>query len=521
MMHQTTTSRTKRPFGRRERRRLLVALALLTAIGCLVLASEARALTRDDLFKQLGVDVQPADYIVLVDTSKSMAESGRYSEVRSRLAAFLTGTSPSDHVAVYTFDDVVQPRYVGQGGAPDDIVAHLPAGPRNGQTDIGSAIESALEELERLEAAPVGSIVLLTDGNNNPLDDSLYRPTGGPAWSALTARAKKLTDAHHTLRGYALPLGSDANGAALLRQVLPTTSVVNPSDVPDIGGFLDRTKESIRAEKAKTALSQDIGRGATVVWPDRTSLDLDSGAAVLTFKVQSRLAKVPIDVTNMTVKLTDAAGVRVALDPTSPRTITLAPGESREFKLHLTWSPGAGPVPYRRTRKKTPEVQVLTNVSSPWTPMLAPAVRLGIPRTPAGNTREIELRDTVGKAWVLPVVVLALLLLAGLLWMHARRRAHPSVSGTLQLERLLSDDRQTVDVSGNRATFAFPSHDGISEGRGRITTTRLNGGGVGLAIIYSPDGSLERESTETLALPSGQVTLGRVRFSYIAREDQP
>src|SRR3954453_1642467 len=117
--------------------------------------------TREQIYRQLGVDSVPADYVVLVDTSGSMAGNGRYSNVRRVLAGFLSGLAPSDYVALYTFDTSPQRRYGGSAANRDAVLDALPGGPTpNGKTDIGLGIEQALNELNRSGAAGIATVVL-------------------------------------------------------------------------------------------------------------------------------------------------------------------------------------------------------------------------------------------------------------------------------------------------------------------------------------------------------------------------
>ncbi|UYM23055.1 VWA domain-containing protein [Streptomyces albus] len=154
-------------------------------------AAAAEGPSREEIYRELGVADQPVDYAVLVDTSGSMRTKGRYDTVRSTLRGFLGGLSRSDHVALITFDDRPEARYVGSAGDPGKIVGRLPESPDpDGGTDIGAALDLALRELERSDAASVASVVLLTDGRHEPPRSTAYPKASGAPWDALHERAE-------------------------------------------------------------------------------------------------------------------------------------------------------------------------------------------------------------------------------------------------------------------------------------------------------------------------------------------
>src|SRR5258705_8124014 len=72
--------------------RMRLALSALLVAVCAVLALTTGpaladpAPTREDIYRQLGVDAVPADYVILVDTSGSMSVDGRYNNVRGVLS---------------------------------------------------------------------------------------------------------------------------------------------------------------------------------------------------------------------------------------------------------------------------------------------------------------------------------------------------------------------------------------------------------------------------------------------------
>ena len=487
---------------------LCVALSTLAAPTALAQASPP---TEDEIFSQLGVDSVPADYVVLVDTSTSM-QGDRYDRVRSTLFPFIAGTSKADHVAIYTFDSTVVPRYIGPGGDAGSALAGLPAAP-DGETDIGGAISAALDELGRAGAAEVGSIVLLTDGVNAPPAGSPYADVTGPAWAALKDRAAKLAGSGRAIHGYSLPLTSDAEGAQLLRQVLPDTTLVSPSGVPDIAAFLDRTKRAVKVEQAKRVVGTDIGRGVAVEWPVQPVVDMASGHATMPVTLRSLTKKVPLTVAGVNLRADGApAGVAV-LDPVSSL-IELGPGQSTTLTVQLSWDPGAGVLPYERTARLDCSLTVDAAVSSSWAaPLKDAGIDLGVPAAPAGATSTCQLERTVGYAWVLPAAAALLVLLVALLLVRRYLRRNPRVGEQLYATRVTTTDTRTVELRRGPTEFTLPA-DGPVPGQGTVRPIRIPGGDPGLEITFSPDGSEARRRTEVLHVAAGgAITISGVEFS--------
>ena len=491
----------------------LLAMACLGA-ACAPAARAQAPPTKQEIFKSLGVDAEPADYVVLIDSSGSMAADGLYNRVRATLARFLAGTTSRDHVVMYTFSNFSVLRYEGPGGQSGAVLDRIPTQTFDGQTDIGKALDTALDALDRPDHAQVASIVLLTDGNHHPLASSKYTTnTDSPAWRALATRAKALVSDGRTMVGYSLPLRDEANGAKLLSQVVPDTTVVNPSDVPDIRGFLDRAQLSIHVEKAKRLLAGDIGRDVVVQWPPNKTIDAESRPSDITVTLRSRLRNAPVTVSNLVLRVADAPRNVASLGPHTPTRIDLKPGQSTKIVVRLRWAPGAGPLPYRRTRTLEPKLTLDADISSPWAAPLAPAIDLDVASAPKNGTRAIRLEARVGNGWVLPfAAALIILLIVGIRvgWYF---RSNPGVQCTLYLHRLGTDDRQSIRLGRGRSTFVFESSDGGPTGEGTVRPIRATHGAKALEITYTPDGNPVRQSREQLLLPDREMTLAGVRFT--------
>lgn len=492
----------------------VAALLSMSALAPAVAAQDGP--TEQQIFAELQVDQVASDYVVLVDTSGSMAADGLYDNVRTTLRPFLAGLTSADHLAIYTFDDVVRQRYLGPAGATDGILNLLPNAPTpEGHTDIGAALRIALDELGRSGAADVASIVLLTDGKNEPLDGSEYSDTNGPAWTALTVRATELSQAHKSFRGYALPLRENADGAQLLRQVVSNTLVIEPRGLPDIVGFLDQTKHATRVEKAKQQLVDDIGKGVVVEWPAERTVDMNTGAAELNLTLRSQLTHVPLTLTNLHIDVKDAAATVAQLQQQPPPQLALQPGGTTQLTVRLRWQPGAGPLPILRTTSLEPVIAVRADVSSPWTAALASDIPLNVATEPVDGTRTIRYEATVGWWGTLPLTIVTMLAAAIAIIVFFYRRRHPELTGELRAKRPFHEGELRIPLRGRTTELSLLTQNG-PHGLGAVRARR-NGsgkGGIILEITYSPDGSAGRESTELCPLGES-VMIGGVRFSHV------
>jgi uncharacterized protein YegL len=327
----------------RAARLLLLAVALLSIAAPASIARTSRATvqtTRRQVLQALGVDRVPADYVILVDTSGSMQQENRYARTKQALGSLLTALDPRDHLSLITFDTSPTIRYTQDvGSAPEQAVAELPEQPRGQFTDIGAAVSAGLRELERPDAAAVGTMLLLTDGQHEPPGGSPYPGTTGPSWNAMTNRAQALRRQHH-VSAYAIGLGSAGQtDARLLGQVVPAAEVLAlPPD--QISGYLQRIKVLTSLEKAKSLLASDQDATVTVSWPrdQLTALDLQKEKTNVAVTLRSTMKHVPLELTNLSIVSSGLPG-RVDV---SPRQVSLAPGGKKTVDIDLSFPRGGG-----------------------------------------------------------------------------------------------------------------------------------------------------------------------------------
>ncbi|WP_405757479.1 VWA domain-containing protein [Streptomyces sp. NBC_01420] len=490
------------------RRGAAVTAALLVALAAAgVPATAAEGPSREEVYKQLGVAEQPVDYVILVDTSGSMKAKGRYDTVRSTLRSFLGGLTPADHVALITFDDRPEARYIGSAEDPAAIVGRLPKKPdANGGTDIGAALDQGLRELERDDAASVASVVMLTDGKHQPPRRSTYPKSSGPPWKALRKRADALAG-HTELAGYALPLASGASGADRLGDVVDNTVVLRPGSIQDLGRYLQRAGDSTRARSAAKLLADDKGKGVTASWRTAGARDVTDGSATASVTFRSATARVPLTVSDTRVSVAgaplDVSGV--------PRRLTLDPGESRTYSVHLTGKPGGGGS-FRHTEGASAALRVSGKVSSPWQQALAPDLNLKVPASVGTTGDPLRVRAEVGSALLLPGILLVLVavpVLVALRWLRVNR---PALTGVLTAAPVFANaipDR--FPLTGRRVTFR-PHGGGLGTVHGRRRRT-AQGPRVDLMIRYVPDGVTGRPDRVVCA-PGARAVVGGLAFTH-------
>ncbi|MEU8516159.1 vWA domain-containing protein [Kitasatospora sp. NPDC048722] len=503
-------TRTARPTAALLLPFLLLAILLSALLRPAVAhAADPNRPTRAEVYQALGLEHQPADYVVLVDTSPSMTQQGRYGTVRQTLQTFLSGLTGADHVALYTFDTTVVARYIGAATDPAGILSRLPAAPSaNGDTDIGAALDAALGELERSDALPIASVVLMTDGENAPAAGSAYPVATTSSWTAaLHTRAAKLAG-HTDLVGYALPLATGATGAELLRQVVTDTRELVPGSIQDLGSYLQRAGDDTRLRQARAMLAPDLGQGVTVSWSGPETLDLGKGEATGTISFTSHATRLPLSV--------DGIAVSVAGHPFEvsglPSSLILSPRSTQDIPVRITGRFDGGLLTPQHVEHASATVKVTGTVGSPWQPALAPDLQLDVPPALRPAELPVGVSGQVGSAATLPLMIglpLLVLLVLALAWLRVYR---PALNGVLLIEPAFGEQiPEHVPLTGRRVQLR-PALGGAGRVRGRRRVSE-RGARIDLRIRYSPDGSQARASSVTCA-PGSRVVAAGTAFVY-------
>ncbi|WP_069166471.1 vWA domain-containing protein [Nocardia altamirensis] len=396
--------------------------------------------------EELQLDAVSIDYVVVVDTSGSMQESGLYPRVTGALRTFFAAMKPSDHLSILTFDTAPTLRYSDRVGPdPSTAIGQLPPVADGRGTDIGAGIAAGLAELERPGRGQVGAIVLVTDGQIQA-DGSPYATAESRAWNSLTDRANRLTANHH-IASYAYALAPTTD-AALLKKVFHDTVVVAipPAQVE---GYLNRVTEETVRHKATGALQRDAQAGVEATWgTDVAQLNLGDGEADFPVVLRSTFSRVPIVVCDFSIEIKGFdAHVSGAEQP-----IDLRPGESKEVHVHLSVDSMGGFGFGKRTETRSGTVAFTGTVGTPWSHAITED--LGVPFAPklTSPPGPISVVGTTGWSWVTLVSIpLAALLLGIALW-TARRLRMPKLTGALEL---MDEGRPVTEFALGGKVYAF------------------------------------------------------------------
>ncbi|MFC8218526.1 VWA domain-containing protein [Streptomyces sp. NPDC057362] len=465
---------------------------------------------RSEVYSELGLDQVPGDYVVLVDVSGSMLDDGRYSSVRSALLPFLKGLAPQDYVALFTFGDKAETVYLGHPTDPQDIIGRLPAqaGPSGVRTDIGAALDRGLAELERPDAAEVGSVVMFTDGRHEPAAGSKYPKSQGAAWNALRDRAEKLAGPHE-LSAYSLPLATDESGTAQLARVVRDTTELRPDSVQNLADYLGRAAERTRARKAARLIAQDAGKGVVATLSPTGALDVGGAGATATLTLTATTERVPLTVTGLKASLDGQPFTVTGL----PDRVDLKPGTARRFEVQVRGEPDDGVLPVRRTWEDEVGLTVHGKVATPWAAALDD-VTFEVPAAVKGPEKGLRLRAEVGSPLALPLLIgvpVVVLLAVLLLWL---RRDRAVLSGVLILSPALGDGPlDHIVLRGRRPVLAPPQIGGSGRVHGRRFRADDGTRGIVLHLRYSPDGTSAR-SADAVCRPDDTVVINGIRFTY-------
>lgn len=503
-------------------RKPLIAAA---AIACLLAATSpadgsqqvgsgpAPQASRGEVFAALGVDTVKADYVVIVDTSGSMREGNLYGQVVSSLGPLLAAVAETDHLSLLTFDTTPAIRYSGLVGSPSDrALGQLPSDARGEATDIGSAIDAGIQELERPDASSVGSLLLITDGRHDPPSGSGYQSTTGASWDALARRGAAVKSARG-ITSYALALIPDTD-AALLNSVLPGTSVVAlPAD--QLGPFLERVKEETRIQKARSLLSGDLPVRIDVSWDSSSlnDLDLNEGRGSTELVLTSRSKSIPVRLRDLRVVAAEGFSVDVA---GLPDDVVLGPGESRTIRVQLRFPTAGGFGLGRSDVTRSGSVSLAAAVESPWQEVLRGDLGLPYEADVEQNSAPLRGRGQEGYGWP-TLVLIATPFLLGLLFLgFLLVNRHPKLRGTVTATPS-GQPSQKVQLGGRVVPIGTTRGSRLSiPGKGRIVgkrVTRKTGRGhdIDLLIEYSANGAKPRPR---ICHPNSSTQVDGVTFSY-------
>jgi Mg-chelatase subunit ChlD len=288
-----------------------------------------------------------------VDVFLVLDESGSMKPIFSRVTAFVAEAlvrdylEPGDYLSVIGFSSEARIRVSQRLSSEaekenlEELVRTLNVVPQ-GHTDLGRALEEALEQLERLSDPSHQQIVLiLTDGVNHP-----------PRESSYFAPVKRDT-------GKGLPPTSDFN-ERFLAQVKNLSSQGFRTHVVGIGAVTDARKlgEALEAEYTllKEFNSEELAKGLARFWDDTINLDGLAGPGDSCFPGAEMELEVRLQSTSEQEREVHLSGVSVsglrrlaagaATESLSAMAVlggeprwTLAPREQKAFPIRVALPP--------------------------------------------------------------------------------------------------------------------------------------------------------------------------------------
>ena len=159
----------------------------------------------DAIRKTWRQDRKPANVLLVVDTSGSMADENRLTRAKDGLRTFLREVSPNDRIGLTIFSDRIQPlvrigeRRRALRGLVDRLIA-------DGGTAVYDAAAQGIEQVRRLkDKERINAVVLLTDGEDT--DSSIGA-------EEVVRRTAAQGDSENQVRVFTIAYSAGAQGAA-------------------------------------------------------------------------------------------------------------------------------------------------------------------------------------------------------------------------------------------------------------------------------------------------------------------
>lgn len=500
--------------GKLGRALLAVGLGITAVVGSSTAAGGQSAPTsREEIFRTLNADQVSADYVVILDTSASMQDGNKFGQTLDVLRTFLLSLAPSDYLSLVSFDTAPGTRYSGDVGQPGDrALGQLPA-PIGQHTDIGAALDTGLTELERLDASRVSSILLLTDGKQDPPAGSPYPASlEGPAWEQLQARAQGLQG--RQLTAFGIGVGQTDTDAAVLKRLFPQAQILGlPPD--QVGPYLDRLKDETRVKKAASILSADLAAPVEIGWPAEqlAQLDLSTESTSIPITVHSTTQFLPLELVHPSIDSSEGLPITVT---GLPETVTLAPGETKTLDVDLAWQPVRGFDFGQHTETRTGQLQFQADITSPWDQVVSQDLKLNRVTPVVEATVPVQASGLVGWTWIslllLTVGLLVLVLVVMVIWRSRLPKMHGSLTAYREGE-LVIDQRS---LRGRRKKLGRgslkPSAGQMSGSVKAIRRADPYGEGTerGIHLTAAADG--DKQKADLFAGDS--VTVGKFDLTY-------
>ena len=413
-----------------------------------------------------------SDFVVLIDTSGSMGQGADplYPKVQAAFGSLVDVLPAGDRLSVVTFDSV--PRVSFDGAIDDSNRAQAKQLPSRlgSSTDIGAALNSAVERLDQPDAAQIQTVIVITDGRHEPPKGSAFAQVGSPAWAAARTRASGLEE-RRTVLVRALGL-TDAGkeGAELASQVFAKTEVAQlpGSQLVD---YLTSEVAKARLKVLGAAIQGEVDNSVVNVRlkTDGALADQVKVSATLT----SGLAHLGVDVDLERVLAKDFKGnpIRSSIVGGS-RTIHLPPGGTSSFEILVKPTVRTGGlIEWPPPRREEVDVQLDFEQSAHATPQELLEQQFGVATAVKVATADpFTVGRSVGMTWaqLLRRVAVLLLVVAVVIYVYWRWIRRPGLVGELVLDGAAADVQPAVRLHGKSMRV-----EGADFGRPGGTTVRF------------------------------------------------
>lgn len=426
-------------------RTVIALLAMFVGSGSLVAQTSASCRIPDfpapELCARARLDTVRATYFVLLDESGSMRPI--WAQVKSAVETFVRAVPDGDELDIRLFSGTVRRLNAPVPASPAIVttwvrqVSSLPA-PSGTHTDLGVAMESALDAIAAAPPSRQQFVYILTDGAQDPGPGSAFPAAGGGKWAALQQEAKAL-GATRPVSFAIVRLNEQADAQHLLADALPNPDIVPAITADQLRSWFSREARNIAVRKLRLLIAGERRSPALL---DSSDMPINLGTASSAQRSQLR-------------RTTDAALVEapvLRLDDGATLMLGVATGQDVRVESTAPNRPWYWP-PASSTGRVTRTVPVSVR--------FAPAAelgRIGIDAGPQADSMRVSIPITTGG--VLSVIrywatVLALLILVVFLLLKAKWATHTAlITGRIRIEREGIPD-ELVEI-GQMRTASYP-----------------------------------------------------------------
>ena len=255
-----------------------------------------------ELQKIFGVSKVHATYVVVIDTSSTMRPY--WQEVKNALSIFTTALPTDDHLSLIVFDNqatTILSENITQGKS--SLLNVLPPEPKGQKTDIGRAIKKSIDEFEKSKNK-IGFLLFLTDGKDEPPDDSEFTKQPNVEWKNLRERGSKIIR-EKSIEIYAIGLKEGAD-IGKLSDVFGSEKVsLLTKSSSQLRSYFQSAKDELLKQKLLGQVKQELDEGYISIVPSESKYEMDKLAGSYTISSSYRLLKVETRIEGINVDKLD------------------------------------------------------------------------------------------------------------------------------------------------------------------------------------------------------------------------